>query len=302
MSNWCEWFVAGGPMWRDYHDKEWGVPVHDDRKLFEYLLMENMSCGLSWSLMLKKREVFRQVFDGFDFRKVAMWTEVDIDKKTATEGMIHSRRKIAGIVNNARRIFSTITDNPAQSIRNTRGIFIDYKILLHGFVVAVGRLVGEGVAGFLAEVPVQGRTEAEVKDTGEPDEAECVVIPDELGRVVEVQEVVAGNGNQAEDGRYGAGIVEGFLLYIEYNQMPHQLRDGEKHGSHDEETHLRQEYRQDVDEQERKPVPVHGIEVVAVPFGGVGFCAVHHYFHSQEWKSPRPAELFEEMQAQDCCR
>ena len=131
MSNWRDWFVnserlrvgerssstseaatpsAGIPMWRDYHDKEWGQPVHDDRRLFEYLLMECMSCGLSWGLMMKKREVFRSVFADYDFHKVAAFSEEDIEKATAAEGMIHSQRKVEGIVNNAKRMLEVIAE------------------------------------------------------------------------------------------------------------------------------------------------------------------------------------------------
>lgn len=110
MSNWCDWFVGHGELWRDYHDKEWGQPVHDDQRLFEYLLMECMSCGLSWGLMMKKRDVFRSVFAGFDFHRVAAFTDEDIDEATAVDGMIHSRRKVEGIVNNARQVQKVIEE------------------------------------------------------------------------------------------------------------------------------------------------------------------------------------------------
>lgn len=103
MANWCEWFVNDSQMWRDYNDKEWGHPVHDDRRLFEYLLMECMSCGLSWGLMMKKREVFRSVFADYDFNRVTAFTEEDIDAAPTAEGMIHSRRKVLGIDNNAQQ-------------------------------------------------------------------------------------------------------------------------------------------------------------------------------------------------------
>lgn len=109
-ANWCEWFKAHGPMWRDYHDHEWGHPEHDDRRLYEFLLMENMSCGLSWDLMMKKREVFREAFCGFDFRHVAAFIDEDIDRVTNMEGMIHSRRKVEGVVENARRMLEVIAE------------------------------------------------------------------------------------------------------------------------------------------------------------------------------------------------
>ena len=64
---------------RTYHDTEWGVPVHDDRLMFDHLMMETMQCGLSWSLMLKKREIFRSCFDGFDYDKIAAYSEADYE-------------------------------------------------------------------------------------------------------------------------------------------------------------------------------------------------------------------------------
>lgn len=97
----CPWATTH-PLEQTYHDEEWGVPVHDDRKHFMYLLMESMSTGLSWLLMLKKREVFRACFADFDFEKVAQFTEEDIIRIAATENMIHSERKIAAMVHNAK--------------------------------------------------------------------------------------------------------------------------------------------------------------------------------------------------------
>lgn len=85
-----------------YHADEWGVPVHDDRKQFEFLMMEVMQCGLNWNMMLQKREIFRACFDGFDFDKVAAYGEADIQRILATPGMIRSRRKIEAIIRNAR--------------------------------------------------------------------------------------------------------------------------------------------------------------------------------------------------------
>ena len=97
----CEWGFAFEAM-RTYHDTEWGVPVHDDRIMFEHLMMEAMQCGLSWSLMIKKREIFRQCFDGFDYDKIAEYTGNDVDRIMNTEGMIRSPRKIEAVINNAR--------------------------------------------------------------------------------------------------------------------------------------------------------------------------------------------------------
>lgn len=97
----CTWCV--GEINQKYHDEEWGVPLHDDRKQFEYLMMEVMQCGLSWELMLKKREIFRSCFDNFDYDKIVSYGEEDIQRIFETEGMVRSRRKIEAIINNAKR-------------------------------------------------------------------------------------------------------------------------------------------------------------------------------------------------------
>lgn len=100
-----------------YHDEEWGVPVHDDRKQFEFLMLEVMQCGLSWDIVLKKREIFRGCFDGFDYDKIAGYGEEDINRIMETEGMIRSRRKIEAVIGNAGRF---------QEIRREFGSFSDY--------------------------------------------------------------------------------------------------------------------------------------------------------------------------------
>ena len=85
-----------------YHDTEWGVPLHDDRGQFEFLMMEVMQCGLNWTMMMKKREIFRSCFDNFEFDKIAEYTEEDIERILEVPGMIKSRRKIEAIINNAK--------------------------------------------------------------------------------------------------------------------------------------------------------------------------------------------------------
>ena len=87
---------------RIYHDTEWGIPVHDDRHMFEHLSLECLQCGLSWDLMLKKREIFRQCFDNFDYDKIAAYDDADVERILNTEGMIRSRRKVEAVINNAR--------------------------------------------------------------------------------------------------------------------------------------------------------------------------------------------------------
>ena len=98
----CGWCCDNG-INQKYHDEEWGVPVHDDRKQFEFLMLEVMQCGLSWSLMLKKREIFRKCFDNFEFEKVALYNEEKVLSILEEPGMIRSRRKIEAVIQNARQ-------------------------------------------------------------------------------------------------------------------------------------------------------------------------------------------------------
>lgn len=98
--NKCEWFQDGGII-EQYHDTEWGVPCHNDKMLYEYLMLECMSAGLSWKLMLQKRDIFKACFADFDYTKVAEFTEADVDRIMQYPGMIRSRRKIAVLISNA---------------------------------------------------------------------------------------------------------------------------------------------------------------------------------------------------------
>lgn len=97
----CAW-SRSDDLLRRYHDTEWGVPVHDDRVLFEHLALEVMQCGLNWLLMLKKREIFRRCLAGFDPEKLARFTEKDMEAALTEPGMIRSRRKVEALVADAR--------------------------------------------------------------------------------------------------------------------------------------------------------------------------------------------------------
>lgn len=97
----CDWCL-GNELLHRYHDAEWGVPLFDDRRHFEYLSMETLQCGLSWNTVLKKREIFRACFDGFDPARVAAYTEADAARILGFEGMLRSRRKIDAVIHNAR--------------------------------------------------------------------------------------------------------------------------------------------------------------------------------------------------------
>jgi DNA-3-methyladenine glycosylase I len=85
-----------------YHDEEWGVPLHDDRKLFEFLVLDAFQAGLSWAIVLRKRAAFRKAFNNFDVRKIARYGEVDVKRLLGDSGIIRNRQKIAATISNAR--------------------------------------------------------------------------------------------------------------------------------------------------------------------------------------------------------
>ena len=96
----CEW--ADKEHLHSYHDTEWGVPVHDDRLLFEFLILEGAQAGLSWETILKKREHYRKVYDGFDPEKIARYTQRKIDQLLADPGIVRNRLKVAASIGNAK--------------------------------------------------------------------------------------------------------------------------------------------------------------------------------------------------------
>jgi DNA-3-methyladenine glycosylase I len=96
----CEW--AASELMARYHDKEWGVPVHNDRRLFEFLLLEGAQAGLSWETVLKKRPAYRKAFDNFDAKKIARYTSARATQLLANPGIIRNRLKIKAAIQNAR--------------------------------------------------------------------------------------------------------------------------------------------------------------------------------------------------------
>ena len=97
----CDW-AGGDPLYIEYHDHEWGVPVHDDRKLFEMLILEGFQAGLSWITVLKKRENFRKAFVDWDWERIARFTDRDIARLMMDPGIIRNRLKIMAAIKNAR--------------------------------------------------------------------------------------------------------------------------------------------------------------------------------------------------------
>lgn len=104
----CSW-SGDSQIYIDYHDNEWGRPVHDDNKLFEMLILESMQAGLSWITILKKRESYRDAFDGFDPEKIALYDDKKIEELMANAGIIRNRLKINAAINNA-KIFLEIRE------------------------------------------------------------------------------------------------------------------------------------------------------------------------------------------------
>ena len=125
---------------RDYHDFEWGTPLHDDRKIFEFLVLEGMQAGLSWTLILNKRENFRRAFRGFDPETVARFGARDVERLLGDAGIIRNRLKILGAINNAKRFLE---------VRKEFGTFDRY---IWGFVG--GKPVWTGLRSF-GEMPVK---------------------------------------------------------------------------------------------------------------------------------------------------
>lgn len=100
MKKRCFW-VSDDPLYIEYHDKEWGVPVYEDDRLFEFLILETFQAGLSWITVLKKRENFREAFDGFDYKKIANYGEDKYEELLQNAGIIRNKLKIKATITNA---------------------------------------------------------------------------------------------------------------------------------------------------------------------------------------------------------
>ena len=117
---WCESF----DLYRHYHDTEWGVPLYDDPALFELLTLEGAQAGLSWSTILKKREHYREVFDGFDPCRIAQYDDAKVAALLADPGIVRNRAKVAATIGNA-RAFLELTAS-SQSFSNFLWSFVDH--------------------------------------------------------------------------------------------------------------------------------------------------------------------------------
>ena len=133
----CSWVDLKSPIYIKYHDEEWGIPKHDDRELFELLILEGFQAGLSWITVLKKRDAFRKSFDNFDVNKVAKYDSKKVEELLKNEGIIRSRNKIESAIINA-KIFIEI-QKEFCSFSNYIWSFTDGKVIINttdNFVVS----------------------------------------------------------------------------------------------------------------------------------------------------------------------
>ncbi len=117
MKNRCSWANPNNDLYIKYHDEEWWLPVHDDRVLFEFLILEWAQAGLSWETVLKKRENYRKAFDGFDYEKIAKYDQTKIDDLLGNEWIIRNKLKVSSAIKNAQAFIK---------IREEFGSFSEY--------------------------------------------------------------------------------------------------------------------------------------------------------------------------------
>jgi DNA-3-methyladenine glycosylase I len=186
----CGW-ARGFDLYLAYHDEEWGVPVHDDRRFFEMLILEGAQAGLSWATILKKRAAYRTAFDGFDPKRVAGYERTKIEALMADAGIVRNRLKIEGAVRNARAFlaiaeergsfdayvwpfvggqprvnaFVTLSEIPPRTAESDalskdlkkRGMTFVGSTILYAFMQATG-LVDDHVADCFVRASARGRT------------------------------------------------------------------------------------------------------------------------------------------------
>jgi DNA-3-methyladenine glycosylase I len=125
----CFWVDEKSPVYLKYHDEEWGVPVYDDKKLYEMLLLETFQAGLSWITILRKREAFREAFDNFSVEKVASYKEEKLEELMQNQGLIRNRKKMEAAIKNA-KIFMEI-QTEFGSFSNYLWSFTDRQIIVN---------------------------------------------------------------------------------------------------------------------------------------------------------------------------
>ena len=150
----CCW-AGDTKIYQDYHDNEWGRPVHDDHKLFEMLILEGAQAGLSWITVLKKRESYREAFDGFDPHKIALYDDAKIQELMANPGIIRNRLKINAAITNARLFFDVV--EKYGSFDKFIWSYVDYKPIVNS---------RKDIADIPATTPISDKMSKDLKKMG----------------------------------------------------------------------------------------------------------------------------------------
>lgn len=132
MTTRCAWVPDGDELYAAYHDEEWGVPIHDDIQLFELLTLEGAQAGLSWSTILRKRENYRRLFDGFDPEIVAAYDEAKVEALLSDPGIVRNRGKVTSTVDNARGVLEI--QEEFGSFDSYLWQFVDGKPKVNGWI------------------------------------------------------------------------------------------------------------------------------------------------------------------------
>ncbi|TVQ74178.1 MAG: DNA-3-methyladenine glycosylase I [Oceanospirillales bacterium] len=126
--NRCYW-CSNDPVYIYYHDHEWGVPVHDDRHLFEMLILEGAQAGLSWITILRKRDAYREAFCNFEVTTVAAFTEQDVNRLMQNEGIVRNRLKISAAIQNARCVLALLAEG--KTLNEFLWCFVDHQPIVN---------------------------------------------------------------------------------------------------------------------------------------------------------------------------
>ena len=151
----CPWVDLSKPDYVEYHDKEWGVPVHDDKTMFEFLVLESAQAGLSWYTILRRREGYRKAFADFDVTEVAKFTEADVERLVQDASIIRNRAKIEAAINNAKRFIEV--QNEFGSFTKYIWSFVDNKVIVNHI---------ESMSDYVATSPVSDALAKDLKKRG----------------------------------------------------------------------------------------------------------------------------------------
>ncbi|MEM7194975.1 MAG: DNA-3-methyladenine glycosylase I [Pseudomonadota bacterium] len=125
------WWCGDDPLYRDYHDNEWGVPLHDDRKLFEFLILEGAQAGLSWITILRKRDGYARAFNQFDPEKIVRYSESKVEALLQDPGIVRNRLKVRSVIKNARGYLDILESG--RTFDDYCWGFVDRQTIDHGY-------------------------------------------------------------------------------------------------------------------------------------------------------------------------